>query len=564
MGRSGRSSLGLGVFAGMVLGLACAPAAGAVTGLSADPAWLGGPFGHDFAYGDQGPRAMAADGERIWVLSNRAGSASGAVLTVLHPDGSKDAGFSGDGELPIDIGPTDGSGPYGWDVVTLPNGDAAVLSDRVITGESDLAIEVIKPDGTPDPAFAGDGTAVVAGPGAETPLRLAYDATTSRFLVTGETFQQGGISDTFVAAITWGGAADAGFGTAGFRVFDGGGIDHGDFGDAIAPLGDGRIAVWVRWNAGGEIVSPDPKTAVYFVAQSGAAAGEVVTDQMTYGRDLGVVDGTLVGVGSRGQVGVSSESMVMRLGLDGRGLTQTPVDLVPAVQEGLDRLDVAPAAILVSGLQLRQVGQQTQRSAIAARLSRTSLQPLEPALTEVPDARDGYDDVAVAPGVTDGLLLTTFVGPGDTAVFRAVPGALPVDPGAGLPGAGGIPGGAGADRTRPRITGLAVTPVIRLSSRLPAVVSRAAPGLRFRLSEPATVTLTFQVRLAGRWQRVKAIAVTLRSVAAGQRAVRFTGRISKHRALKPGRYRVVMTAVDRARNVSHPASAGFRLVRPHG
>ena len=52
------------------------------------------------------------------------------MLTALQPGGAKDTGFSGDGELPIDIGPTD-SGAYGWDVVVLPNGDAAVLSNRV-------------------------------------------------------------------------------------------------------------------------------------------------------------------------------------------------------------------------------------------------------------------------------------------------------------------------------------------------------------------------------------------------------------------------------------------------
>ena len=338
MGGRARIVAGTGLLAALALALALAPAARAETGLVVDPAWPGAPFGHDFAFGDQGPRAMAADDHRIWVLGNRASAtAQGGVLTALQPGGARDTGFSGDGELPVDIGPSDG-GAYGWDVVALPNGDAAVLSSRVGTGESDLAIEVVRPDGSPDPAFAGDGVAVVAGPGVETPMRLAYDPSTQRFLVTGDSFAaQGAVPDTFVAAITWGGAPDAGFGTGGFRVFDGGGIDHADFGDAIVPLGDGRVAVWYRWNAGGEIDNPDPRTALRVLTSAGAddagfsGDGDLPTPAMTYGRDLAVVDGTLVGVGSRSVVGVSSESMVMRVGLDGGGLTQTPVDLVPGV-----------------------------------------------------------------------------------------------------------------------------------------------------------------------------------------------------------------------------------------
>ena len=254
----------------LVFASALVPVAHGETGLVVDPAWLGAPFGHDFAFGDQGPRAMAADDQRIWVLANRASvTAQGGVLTALLPAGARDTGFSGDGELPIDIGPSDG-GAYGWDVVVLPNGDAAVLSSRVGAGESDVALEVVRPDGSPDPAFAGDGVAVVAGPGVETPMRLAYDPSTQRFLVTGDSFAaQGAVPDTFVAAITWGGAPDAGFGTGGFRVFDGGGIDHADFGDAILPLGDGRVAVWYRWNAGGEIANPDPRTALRVLTAAG-------------------------------------------------------------------------------------------------------------------------------------------------------------------------------------------------------------------------------------------------------------------------------------------------------
>ena len=48
-------------------------------GCVVDPAWPAAPFGHDFAFGDQGPRAMAADGQRIWVLGNQASVAGRAA-----------------------------------------------------------------------------------------------------------------------------------------------------------------------------------------------------------------------------------------------------------------------------------------------------------------------------------------------------------------------------------------------------------------------------------------------------------------------------------------------------
>ena len=248
------------------------------------------------------------------------------------------------------------------------------------------------------------------------------------------------------------------------------------------------------------------------------------------------------------------------MGLDGGGLTQTPVDLVPGVQESLDRLAVAPGALLVAGLQLPLVGGQIQRSAIAARLSRTTLQPLERALTDVPNARDGYEDVAAAPGVADGLLLTTYVNPNDTQVFRAIPGTLPPAPGAAPNSPGGGKTGS-ADHTAPVVGALKVTRVIRLDRRLPAVLAATAPGLRFRLSESATVTLTFRVRSKRRWRSVRGARIVLRGLRGGTHRVRFTGRVSRRRTLAAGHYRVLVKAVDRAGNASKTKTGAFRLVR---
>ena len=250
--------------------------------------------------------------------------------------------------------------------------------------------------------------------------------------------------------------------------------------------------------------------------------------------------------------------MVMRVGLDGSGLIQTPVDLVPGVEESLDRLAVAPGAMLVSGLQLPGAGSEIQRSAIAARLSRSTLQPLERALTNVPNAREGDEDVAAAPG---GRRTTAdaYVAPNDTQVFRAIPGTLGPD----LVPARAGPAGARTRRGqhRPRVGGLRVTPVIRLDRRLPAVLACPA-RLALQPQRAGDRDADLPGPPGARWVPVRGARFDL--AAGGKATVRFTGRISRRRTLEPGRYRVLVTAVDRAGNASRPAVGAFRLVRGRG
>jgi hypothetical protein len=47
---------------------------------------------------------------------------------------------------------------------------------------------------------------------------------------------------------------------------------------------------------------------------------------------------------------------------------------------------------------------------------------------------------------------------------------------------------------------------------------------------------------------------------AGQNSFTFTGRVNG-RALKPGRYRMLLVATDAAGNASKPSSVGFRVVK---
>ena len=84
--------------------------------------------------------------------------------------------------------------------------------------------------------------------------------------------------------------------------------------------------------------------------------------------------------------------------------------------------------------------------------------------------------------------------------------------------------------------------------------------IRFTLTEDATVTIRFDRRVRGRWQRVRR-TMTFQSTAGAQK-LRFKGRFDRKHPLRPGRYRMTLTAKDAAGNVSSPDRTRFRLLPP--
>jgi hypothetical protein len=137
------------------------------------------------------------------------------------------------------------------------------------------------------------------------------------------------------------------------------------------------------------------------------------------------------------------------------------------------------------------------------------------------------------------------------------------------------------DRTAPSIGGLAMAPAaFRAAARGPTLSRAVGTRLRWRLSEAATVT--FRVQRAAKGRRVGGRCVrqsrrnrarrrctryvTLRGSfrrtgAAGANRARFSGRL-RGRKLKPGRYRLLAEARDRAGNKTRrPATKRFRIVR---
>lgn len=169
----------------------------------------------------------------------------------------------------------------------------------------------------------------------------------------------------------------------------------------------------------------------------------------------------------------------------------------------------------------------------------------------------------------------------DAGAYEAVPEPEPEPPGGGPPPGGGGPsppvGGAppvpdvppAADRTAPAFTS---------APALARAAFRARAGLRFGLSEAATVELRVERRTVGRRVRGRCVRRTqrnrerrrcVRHVALAGRSTRpgtaganrtvFAARV-RGRALSPGRYRLVAVAVDAAGNRSAPARVPFRIL----
>jgi Tol biopolymer transport system component len=120
-------------------------------------------------------------------------------------------------------------------------------------------------------------------------------------------------------------------------------------------------------------------------------------------------------------------------------------------------------------------------------------------------------------------------------------------------------GGPGADVTPATISGVSVFPRRwRRGPKLPGFSAKTGTRIRWRLTEAARVTLTFQRKRGARFRR----AGTLRRAAhAGLNTLRFQGRVSRRKRLRPGTYRVMIGATDAAGNRSAPRrSKTFRIV----
>lgn len=170
--------------------------------------------------------------------------------------------------------------------------------------------------------------------------------------------------------------------------------------------------------------------------------------------------------------------------------------------------------------------------------------------------------------------LASFPVPGDAStVWMRVLGAGCPDPPAG-------PGGPGADTTKP------VLSAVKLSRKRFRVGKKATPkaaakrgtSIRFTISEAATLRITVGRRASGRKVEGRCKPVTRklrkkprcvrwvkrgtlsRTVPAGAGRVTFTGRVGR-KALKRGKHRFALVAVDAAGNRSATKTAKFKIVK---
>lgn len=156
------------------------------------------------------------------------------------------------------------------------------------------------------------------------------------------------------------------------------------------------------------------------------------------------------------------------------------------------------------------------------------------------DARDGGLDTA---DCGDGTDQVTTDAPGVDTITGCEATLFPVAP--ALPGPG-----TARDRTPARLTAFTLS---RKRFR-----ARTGTRMRFRLSERATVRFTVERLRRGRYRRLK--GGLSRRGRAGRNSFKFSGRW-RGRRLRVGRYRLVATATDGARNRSKPKRVKFRVVR---
>jgi len=113
-------------------------------------------------------------------------------------------------------------------------------------------------------------------------------------------------------------------------------------------------------------------------------------------------------------------------------------------------------------------------------------------------------------------------------------------------------GGPGADTTPPNVTRFRIT-------RKRFRVGGLGTVIKWRQSEAGRDTISFERRVKGRWRKVRR---KMRFQAtAGNHKLRFRGRFDLKHPLKPGRYRMTLTARDAAGNVSSPDRVRFTLLR---
>ena len=202
--------------------------------------------------------------------------------------------------------------------------------------------------------------------------------------------------------------------------------------------------------------------------------------------------------------------------------------------------------------------------------SATSGSDFRPVATTVEFERGELQKTVSVEALADSLpegseTFTVTVGQGTVDATAGTPATATVtirnaaDAPRGAPAAANRTPQAVGDRSAPAVTGVALRPS-RFGVAGPRKARRGRRGttIGYSLSEPATVTVSFQRRGAKRrWVAAGSLRQAGRR---GRNRVAFSGRVGR-RTLRPGRYRLAITAVDGAGNRSTTPHKTFRIVR---
>ena len=229
-----------------------------------DPAFNGtGVFRLDLGGNESASAVAPAPGGGAYVAIHQSQPTSGEMSVLrLAADGRPDPGFSGDGTAtaPVDVASATAS-----DLAPTPDGDVIVVGTAGTGPTEDIALARFGPDGAPDPALGGDGTARTDLGRRESARAMAVDGS-GRIVVSGRSE----ISEPLITRYLPTGDLDTGFSGDGFDVASG--YTPNGFAE-LALLTDGRI-VTAGIGAGGDgVFSSFPTMLLRTYSDAGEVAG---------------------------------------------------------------------------------------------------------------------------------------------------------------------------------------------------------------------------------------------------------------------------------------------------
>ena len=490
-------------------------------------------------------------------------------VSRLNGDGSRDRGFGKDGVALIDFGGDD----RGLAAALQPDGKIVVAGDSLTQTGPRPAIARLTSEGSLDATFDpggadGDGKKILIGAPIGSDLKSVLVQPDGKLVLAGRGYSNG-YSDMAVMRLNRNGSPD---GTTFARGSFGSQVDA----EAAALLPDGRIVVaGTRYSSNGEryeiaLTRFNADDGSLDATLGGTGNVTLASDQNeTVRAVLAQPDGKLVVAG--GTTGNDPEMIVARVSADGSLDRSFAGD--GRAGAGFDGISLAGALALAPDGKILVAGAVVPPYDFAvARFDSSGA--LDASFGSAGRTTVGFGLASAASAIAlqgDGRAIVAGMAFGGVAVpvarLLADPTPQPGGGGQGGPvGDGGGPGpgggsgsggGAPVDRTAPVIGRISLSPKAFAASSRSTAQSAAARGttIRYTLSEAATVIARIERAGAGRR------AGTLRRAGrAGSNRLAFSGRVGR-KALRPGAYRLVLTATDAAGNRSAARSARFRILR---